>query len=209
MSAGPGWIDEFTHQRLLEGNRRFRKGRAERPHDDPDHRVAVATAQHPFAMVVCCSDSREVPEIIFDCGLGDLFVVRSAGHVVGDTALASIEFAVVNLGVRFIVVLGHTGCGAINATLEHLDTLGQAPGHLPRLLAAIAPAATGGQTARSSTHPTTQRPDALAVTRIHVARTCAVITEDLAQLDGALVQQVAVHGAVYDLSTGAVSFTTG
>jgi carbonic anhydrase len=81
-----------------------------------------------------------VPEIIFDCGLGDLFVVRSAGHVVGDTALASIEFGVVNLGVRVIVVLGHTACGAINATLDHLSSGAAAPGHLPRLLAAIEPA---------------------------------------------------------------------
>lgn len=193
MSADQAWVNEFTLQRLVEGNRRFRKGRGERPHGDPDHRIAVATAQHPFALVVCCSDSREVPEIIFDCGLGDLFVVRSAGHVVGDTALASIEFGVVNLGVRVIVVLGHTACGAINATLDHLSSGAAAPGHLPRLLAAIEPAALGAI-------------DADTVIREHVRRTCQAIRSDLDEIDSGLAVEVAVHGAVYDLASGKVRF---
>lgn len=201
MTTDQGWINEFTLQRLVEGNRRFRKGRGERPHGDPDHRLAVATAQHPFAMVVCCSDSREVPEIIFDCGLGDLFVVRSAGHVVGDTALASIEFGVVNLGIRVIVVLGHTACGAINATLDHMVTGSAAPGHLPRLLAAIEPAV------EPAAGPT--GPDPATVTDNHVTRTCDAIAADLLSINPDLATLVSVHGAVYDLTSGRVTFQGG
>jgi carbonic anhydrase len=103
---------------LLEGNKRFIAGDRLHPHQDADRRMALAPGQRPFAVLFGCSDSRLAAEIIFDRGLGDLFVVRTAGHVVGPEILGSIEYAVAKLDVPLIVVLGHDSCGAIAATLE-------------------------------------------------------------------------------------------
>jgi len=105
---------------LLSGNERFVHGRRLHPHQDADRRTAVAPAQKPFAVLFGCSDSRLAAEIIFDQGLGDLFVVRTAGHVVGPEVLGSIEYAVAALDVSLIAVLGHDSCGAIGAALETL-----------------------------------------------------------------------------------------
>jgi carbonic anhydrase len=112
---------------LLAGNHRFVTGTRVHPHQDAEHRAKVAAAQRPFAVLFGCSDSRLAAEIIFDRGLGDLFVVRTAGHVVGPEVLASIEYGVSVLGVPLVVVLGHDSCGAIEATHTAL-TSGQAPG---------------------------------------------------------------------------------
>ncbi len=103
---------------LLEGNRRFVSGRRRHPHQDADRRRAVAPAQRPFAVLFGCADSRLAAEIIFDRGLGDLFVVRTAGHVVGAEVLGSIEYAVAALDVPLVAVLGHDSCGAVTAALE-------------------------------------------------------------------------------------------
>ncbi|MGH3715420.1 MAG: carbonic anhydrase [Micromonosporaceae bacterium] len=103
---------------LLEGNQRFVAGERLHPHQDADRRTALAPAQRPFAVLFGCSDSRLAAEIIFDRGLGDLFVVRTAGHVVGPEVLGSIEYAVAVLDTPLIAVLGHDSCGAIAATLD-------------------------------------------------------------------------------------------
>jgi carbonic anhydrase len=105
---------------LLAGNDRFVSGDRQHPHQDADHRAAVAPEQKPFAVLFGCSDSRLAAEIIFDRGLGDLFVIRTAGHVLGPEVLGSIEYAVAVLDVPLIAVLGHDGCGAIAATLASL-----------------------------------------------------------------------------------------
>ena len=101
--------------KLREGNLRFVEGRREHPNQDVDRREAVAQAQSPFAVVFGCSDSRVAAEIIFDRGLGDLFVVRTAGHVVDAGVLGSIEFGVDVLHAPLVVVLGHDRCGAVRA----------------------------------------------------------------------------------------------
>jgi carbonic anhydrase len=103
---------------LLEGNERFITGNRLHPHQDADRRSALAPARRPFAVLFGCSDSRLAAEIIFDRGLGDLFVVRTAGHVVGPEVLGSIEYAVATLDSPLIAVLGHDSCGAIAATLD-------------------------------------------------------------------------------------------
>lgn len=103
---------------LLSGNRRFVSGQLQHPHQGADHRAAVAPAQQPFAVLFGCSDSRLAAEIIFDQGLGDLFVVRTAGHVVGSEVLGSIEYAVAVLGTPLVAVLGHDSCGAVAAAQE-------------------------------------------------------------------------------------------
>ncbi len=132
----PTFHAEEALRALREGNRRFAAGRAVHPHQDAARREEILPGQRPFAVILACSDSRVPPEVIFDQGLGDLFVVRTAGHVVDDVALGSIEYAVEHLGVPLVVVLGHTRCGAVTAAL-HSD---EAPGHIAAVVQAILPA---------------------------------------------------------------------
>jgi carbonic anhydrase len=112
---------------LKEGNERFVAGQPVHPSQSVEHRAALTTAQRPTAVVFGCSDSRVAAEIIFDQGLGDMFVVRTAGHVIDGAVLGSLEYAVTVLNVPLIVVLGHDSCGAVNATLRALDD-GVVPG---------------------------------------------------------------------------------
>lgn len=122
--------------RLLEGNLRYVTEQPNGPDRGEARRIEVARGQHPFAAIVSCADSRVPPEIIFDQGLGDLFVVRIAGNLATDEAIGSIEYAVEHLGVRLVVVLGHEKCGAVKAALDG----GHAPGRIEDLVEAIAPA---------------------------------------------------------------------
>jgi carbonic anhydrase len=111
---------------LKEGNERFVAGKPEHPSQGIEHRASLAEAQQPTAVVFGCADSRVAAEIIFDQGLGDMFVVRTAGHVIDSAVLGSIEYAVTILNVPLVVVLGHDSCGAVKATLSALDD-GQVP----------------------------------------------------------------------------------
>ncbi|WP_330340240.1 carbonic anhydrase [Streptomyces sp. NBC_00557] len=106
---------------LLTGNRRFVTGSPEHPNQDATRRAEIAPAQQPFAVLFGCSDSRLAAEIIFDRGLGDLFVVRTAGHVLGPEVLGSIEYGVDILGCPLVVVLGHDSCGAVGAACAALE----------------------------------------------------------------------------------------
>jgi carbonic anhydrase len=127
---------ERALEKLMQGNKRYASGKPAHPNSGAKRRAQVARGQHPFAVVVSCADSRVPPEVLFDQGLGDLFVVRSAGHVVDDLALGSIEYAVEHLGVNLVVVLGHERCGAVDATVKG----GEAPGHVNSVVQAIKPA---------------------------------------------------------------------
>src|SRR3954471_10120329 len=115
-SAAPVDADQALHQ-LMAGNKRFVAGHL-RTRDEPPRRVELANGQKPVAVIVSCSDSRVPPELVFDQDLGDIFVVRTAGQVVGDLELGSIEYAVEHLGTRLIVVLGHARCGAVMAAVN-------------------------------------------------------------------------------------------
>lgn len=112
---------------LKEGNERFVAGKPQHPSQSIEHRASLTEAQKPTAVVFGCADSRVAAEIIFDQGLGDMFVVRTAGHVIDSAVLGSIEYAVTVLKVPLIVVLGHDSCGAVKATLTALDD-GTVPG---------------------------------------------------------------------------------
>ncbi|PZT68316.1 carbonic anhydrase [Streptomyces sp. SW4] len=116
---------------LMAGNQRFVTGAPEHPNQDAARRAQTAPAQNPFAVVFGCSDSRLAAEIIFDRGLGDLFVVRTAGHVAGTEVLGSLEFGASVLGAPLIVVLGHDSCGAVAAACSALEN-GQTPGGFVR-----------------------------------------------------------------------------
>ncbi len=107
--------------RLMAGNTRYAAAKATHPNGDPGRRKLVAGGQHPFATLLACADSRVAPELIFDQGLGDLFVARVAGNVVDDAILASIEYSVIHLGSTLIMALGHERCGAVKATADALD----------------------------------------------------------------------------------------
>ncbi|MBS1905890.1 MAG: carbonic anhydrase [Actinobacteria bacterium] len=104
---------------LVQGNQRFLTGRLQHPRQSPDRRSEIETRQTPTAAVLGCSDSRVPAEVVFDCGLGDLFVARNIGQIVDDTVIATMEFAVVELQVPLIVVKAHTSCGAVAATIAH------------------------------------------------------------------------------------------
>ncbi|WP_330342538.1 carbonic anhydrase [Streptomyces sp. NBC_00557] len=116
---------------LMAGNQRFVAGTPEHPNQDAARRAEIAPSQQPFAVLFGCSDSRLAAEIIFDRGLGDLFVVRTAGHVTGPEVLGSIEFGVQVLGCPLVIVLGHDSCGAVGAASAALQD-GQTPGGFVR-----------------------------------------------------------------------------
>ncbi len=127
---------EGARQKLADGNKRYVDAKLSHPDQTAERRTEVAKGQHPFAAIVSCSDSRVPPEVIFDQGLGDLFVIRLAGNILDDAALGSLEYAVEHLGVKHIMVLGHERCGAVDATVKG----GEVPGHIGSLVKAIQPA---------------------------------------------------------------------
>ncbi|PSB27492.1 carbonic anhydrase [Stenomitos frigidus] len=123
-------------QMLMDGNQRYVDKRSTHPHQDAARIHEIALGQHPVAIILGCSDSRVPPEVIFDHGLGDLFVVRVAGNVVDDVVLGSIEYAIVSFDIPLVMVLGHERCGAVSAAVKH----SQVPGHVSTLMLAIQPA---------------------------------------------------------------------
>lgn len=119
-------------ERLMEGNSRYVNAHLSHPHQTIQRLREISQAQNPFAAVISCSDSRVPPEIIYDQGLGDLFVIRTAGNVIGDYELASIEYAVLKLNCKVVVITGHEKCGAIQVMIEQEnDSL---PGHLQNIV---------------------------------------------------------------------------
>jgi carbonic anhydrase len=188
--------------RLVEGNKRFVKGELSHPGRRPEDFAPLAEGQAPLAIIVGCADSRVSPELVFDQGVGDLFVVRVAGNVVtgaGPFIKGSIEFATAELGARLIVVLGHTACGAVKAAVAHIDANDTLPGAIRDLVEVIRPAA-----AAVRGRPGDKVENA---TRENVA----LGVERLKHLDPILAPlvksgELKVVGAVYDLRTGAVNF---
>ncbi|MCX6247392.1 MAG: carbonic anhydrase [Bacteroidetes bacterium] len=179
-------------QLLVEGNARFVSGKSIHPRQNADRRSELTNSQHPFAIVLGCADSRTGPEIIFDQGLGDLFVVREAGNVIDDHTIGGIEYAVEHVHVKLVVVLGHQRCGAIAAAR---DTAG-ADGHIKSLLVTIQPAvnATKGQDAEATCKAHVQN-------MVHALQTSEPVLKKLVQSG-----EIKIVGAYYSLETGAVSF---
>lgn len=125
-------VAENPIEELKNGNRRFLEDHPIHPHQTLERMRNLQSAQHPFAVVISCADSRVPPELVFDQGLGDLFVIRNAGNIIGDYELGSVEYAIEHLHTKLIVVLGHEGCGAIEAFIEHKnDTV---PNHIHSII---------------------------------------------------------------------------
>jgi carbonic anhydrase len=132
--AGPSPDEALA--RLVEGNRRFVSGSVTHPNQTAERRQALAKGQAPFAIVLTCSDSRVSPELYFDQGIGDLFVIRNAGNILDDHVIGSMEYAVEHLHAPLIVVVGHAKCGAVAAAVGG----GEAPGHIRSIVGALEPA---------------------------------------------------------------------
>lgn len=120
---------------LMEGNKHFVESKLAHPHQDSDLRVSLGSGQSPFASILACADSRVPPEVLFDQGLGDLFVVRVAGNIINDQLLGSLEYAAAHLHTPLIMVMGHTKCGAIGAVAQGAEL----EGHMASLIPAIKP----------------------------------------------------------------------
>ncbi len=181
--------------KLKQGNERFVKGASVRPRQDIDRVKEIAQGQKPFAIIVGCSDSRVPSEIIFDQGLGDLFIVRTAGQVSSYASWGSIEFANVVLEAKLIVVMGHTQCGAVAAACKIPDV----PGHIVTLINAIKPAAELAKTVKGD------------LVENAVKINVAMEVKQLQSLEPVLTKAIKnntakVVGAVYDLKTGKVEF---
>jgi carbonic anhydrase len=189
--------------RLKEGNGRFTAGNPQHlgmtSEQAAKRRAELAKSQHPFAIILSCSDSRVPPEIVFDEGLGDLFIVRVAGNVLNDEGLGSIEYAVDILGARLIVVLGHQSCGAVDAAMKTVAAKGKAPGHIQSLVTAIKPVV--------DSTPKGDLETTIKANVKHVVDALRSSTPILkARVDSGDVQ---VIGGYYTLDTGAVTFLEG
>ena len=134
---------EEALQRLMEGNQRYAAGASKPINESAERRVKVAERQRPFAAVLSCVDSRVPPELIFDRGLGDLLVVRTAGHVVDSAVLGSLEYGAYELEIPLLVVLGHQKCGAMRATMDAVKSGAKVDGNIAYLIDALRPAVVG------------------------------------------------------------------
>jgi len=192
-------------EKLREGNRRFVSDRGGASATRP---IEVAAGQHPFAIILGCSDSRVPAEIVFDQGLGALFVIRVAGNIVAPSLVGSVEFAAERFGTRLVVVLGHSNCGAILATLEELGRPGgsESP-NLRSIVDRVRPSVAGLLTTElRHDHDALVREAVRANIRASAnhLRNGSRILEQLIQTDGLLVV-----GAEYSLETGVVDFFDG
>lgn len=191
-------------ERLIAGNRRFRQAtgsssaRAWSPH-------LATNAQRPFAIILGCSDSRTPVEILFDEGFGDLFVVRIAGNIVAPSVVGSIEFAAAQFGSRLVVVMGHTRCGAIGATVKALETgLGPESNNIRAITDRIAPHI------QSLVGPGDPEAVLRAAVRANVRASADHLRHGSRLLEEYVVSgRLAVVGAEYELETGEVSFFDG
>jgi carbonic anhydrase len=186
----------------MDGNERWVDGELQHPDRDPQRREFVAEEQKPYGVILSCIDSRVPPELLFDTGLGDLFVMRTGGQVVGPVVVGSVEYGPMTSGTPLIVVLGHQRCGAVKAAYEALRDGRQLPGNLQSIADALRPAYR--ETAR------TKHADPVdAMTRIHVNQTAAGLrtNKDLAPM--VKKGDLAVVSAYYSLDTGRVDVLTG
>jgi carbonic anhydrase len=186
---------------LLEGNAPFIKGETARARQKPEDIARLAEGQAPLAVILGCADSRVAPELIFDQGLGELFVVRVAGNIVtgaGASVKGSIEYAVAELGVRLIVVLGHSQCGAVKAAIKHIDANLALPGAIDELVGTIKPSVTAAKG-----KPGEQLDNIIKANVVRGVKRLRGLDPILA---GAVKKgQLKVVGATYELRTGKVT----
>ncbi len=196
--AVPRLTPQEAADRLAEGNRRFLAGELPPALVETGRRRFVAGAQHPYAAILCCADSRVAPEILFSAGLGALFVVRNAGNTADAAATGSLEYAVAKLGVPLIGVMGHERCGAVQAAVATVESDARWPGSMEDMIAPIVPAAIA-----ACRHPGVDKVQAAAeenVRRVvgHLLTRSHIVAEAVAS------GRLRVVGGVYDLEEGRV-----
>jgi carbonic anhydrase len=192
---------EQALNRLKEGNQAYLAGRTIEPDSGGKRRHEVAQGQSPMAVVITCSDSRVAPEILFRQGLGELFVIRNAGNTVDTVAMGSIEYAVAELGVPLVVVLGHERCGAVGAAVAIVEKGASFPGSIGRMVEPIIPAVLDAKRGGAS--------DLLdASVRSNVRRTVARLrtASEPFVLAPITAGKLRIVGARYDLDDGKVDF---
>lgn len=180
---------------LKEGNERYVNGSLKHPHTDNSWRDSLKGEQHPFAVILSCADSRVVPELLFDQGLGDLFVIRVAGNIAKDKVLGSMEYAVKFLKSKLIIVLGHESCGAVGASLGSEDP----GGHIGAIIQKIKPAVYLAKQMEGDLLTNAVQLNARIVSE--EVKESKPILQDAVENDG-----VKVVPAYYELSTGRVKF---
>lgn len=185
---------------LKEGNDRFTSGQLLHIHQDMQDVKQLTEGQNPKAVIIGCSDSRVSPEILFDQGMGDLFVIRTAGNVMSDYELGSIEYATEHLHTRLVVVLGHYGCGAIHAMLEHKDDE-HVPGHIAHIVNCLKEEEEEQEVFRTSENIPMDAVKANVVHGVKQLRECDPILKK--QCENGEIQIV---GAIYHLDNGKVDF---
>ena len=196
----PLFTPEFAFNTLMAGNQRFVAEKVRQAGPSTERRVKFAAGQAPFAAVLGCSDSRLPPEVVFDCGLGDLFTIRTAGHVLDGAVLGSLEYAAMHLEVSLLLVLGHERCGVVKAYLDRIGKPGAkdsqpVAGPLHSLVDGIAPAA---EAARG-----TEGTPAEMTMRAHIRLTVERILAELPGLRKRIDQKlIGLVGARYDLDDG-------
>lgn len=188
---------EQALRRLIEGNARYAANRVQW-RDFSAGRAARARVQYPIAAILGCADARVAPEFAFDQGPGELFVVRVAGNVVSENGLASLEYAVQFLGVPLIMVLGHSGCGAVDAAIKAETENATLPGHLPALIEQIKPTVQTAQHAHASNLLSAAIAENVRRTTTQLS-TARPILADFAERG-----RIKVVGGVYDIATGKV-----
>ena len=190
----PGVSLDAALAKLMAGNARYSSGNVSHPRQAAGRRAEVAKGQKPFAIVVGCSDSRTPPELVFDQGLGDVFVTRLAGSIVDDAALGSIEYAIEHFNSSVIVVLGHERCGAVDAAMKG----GKAPGKIGAVVKPIIPAVNA---VKKSSTPTLD-----AAIYENARRTAAGLAGRSEILEGRVkAGTLKIVAARYDLDTGRVT----
>lgn len=183
---------------LKEGNQRFFDERSIRPHQTFERMVRVSKNQKPFVSILSSSDSRVPPEMLFDQGFGDLFVVRVAGNVAGTDQIGTLEYGMGHLGTKLLVVLGHTGCGAVSAVVNEATVRG----HVPALVANIIPASKKAKAEGVQGEELIQR-----TIELNVFQSIEDILTRSAEIrDGVKSQNLMIVGAVYDIKTGRVKW---
>lgn len=202
-AAKPGMTPDQALAKLIEGNRRFVADQNPAVDISTKRRLEIAKSQSPFAVLVGCADSRVGPEHLFGGGLGELFIVRTAGNYVDDAGYGSIAYAIAALGTPLIVVLGHERCGAVDAATKLVTDNAQLPPSLTRMVQPILPAVVD---ARATLGTKTDLVDhAIHMNVRHVAKALRESSDPILA-DPIKAGKVRVVGAYYDLDTGAVDF---
>lgn len=188
---------EAALKRLLEGNKRYAAFKSVGINESKARRAEVAKGQHPFATILGCVDSRVPPELVFDRGLGDLFVIRTAGHVLDKAALGSLEFGVAELKIPLMVVLGHEKCGAVNAAIEALANNAVPEGEIGYLVNSIRPAIEkAGHSSGEELDNVVKANTELVVAQLKAVPMLAEVIKH---------GELKIVGARYDLDTGLVT----